>query len=1061
MKNAPSIRLLQFLAALCLLSVIPAKAAQFGDFTYTATATDVTLTGYTGTGGAITIPSSIASLPVISISNSAFSSKSSITSVTIPNSVTSIGYYAFGGCSGLRSIFISSSVTSIGDSSFTNCESLTNVTVDTSNSIYSSIDGVLFDKIKSMLIYFPRNKAVSYSIPASVSSIGNNAFEGCRGLTSVMIPSSVTSIGNSAFSDCFDLTSLTIPSGVTSIGNSAFGGCYSLTSVTIPSGVTSIGDWVFSSCIGLTSVTIPSGVTSIGDYAFNSCSGLTGVAIGSGVTSIGKRAFSGCANAGFKSIVIPSSVNSIGDSAFNGCSYLASLFFMGNAPTAGTAVFSTGTIYYVLDATNYGISYAGRPAQLIVNPAITTQPVSITVNQGGTATFTFSATGALPAYQWQKDGVDIVGATLATLSLSNVQTSDAASYTVTVTNAAGSVTSNAATLTVIIPPAITVPPGSVTTNLGSSASFSVTATGGGPYSYQWKKAGVNIAGATATTLSFGTLLSSDAGSYTVVVTNAAGSVTSSAATLTVISPPTISTQPASTRVNQAASATFSVVATGGTPYTYQWKRNGTVISGATAATLSLSNVQTSDEASYTVTVTNAAGSVTSNAAVLTVTVLITITTQPVSVTTNLGTSASFSVTATGSSPTYQWKKAGVNIAGATATTLSFGTLLSSDAGSYTVVVTNAAGSVTSSAATLTVISPPTLSLQPMSVTANLGTSASFSVTATGGSPYSYQWKKDGSDIVGATAATLSFGTLLSTDAGSYTVVVTNAAGSVTSSAATLTVISPPTISTQPVSISSNQGTSATFNVTAIGGGTYTYQWKKAGVNIVGATAATLVLSNVQPADASTYSVTVTNAMDNVTSNTATLTVVVPPVIIDQPTNIIANPSDWAVFSVVATGTAPTYKWMRNGVIVVGATQADLNFSVIQPIHVGTYKVVVSNAAGSVTSATVSLTLNTVFTQSQYDAIADAAQAEITDSPNNYGLYSLSQVQALHVGTPLLMRDSATGKFKLTIGVEKSTNLVNFSPMAIPVGAAMINAQGKMEFEFTAPDNAAFYRLESR
>lgn len=100
------------------------------------------------------------------------------------------------------------------------------------------------------------------------------------------------------------------------------------------------------------------------------------------------------------------------------------------------------------------------------------------------------------------------------------------------------------------------------------------------------------------------------------------------------------------------------------------------------------------------------------------------------------------------------------------------------------------------------------------------------------------------------------------------------------------------------------------------------------------------------------------------------------------------------------------------------------------------------------------------------AVGEAAgrvlgREDVKNAPNTHGLYSLSQVQALHVDTPLLAKDSASGKFKLTIGVEKSTNLVNFSPMAIPVGAATINAQGKMEFEFTAPDNAAFYRLESR
>jgi hypothetical protein len=906
---------------------------------------------------------------------------------------------------------------------------------------------------------------------------------------------------------------------------------------------------------------------------------------------------------------------------------LASVFFRGNAPTAGTTVFSTGTIYYSQGTTTWGINYAGRPTALLVEPAITTQPVNVVVNQGATATFTVTATGTVPVYQWQKDGVDIVGATAATLSLSNVQSGnagsytvfvsnaqtvtssaatltvivppvitvqpvsvtanlgasasfsvtttgtsstyqwkkagvdiagattatlslsnvqavDAASYTVTATNAAGTVTSNAvtltviitpvittspvsitvnqaanasfsvtatgttptyqwqkdgvdltgataatlslsnvqssnagsytvtvsnaagtmtssaATLTVIVLPVITTQPVSVTANLGASASFSVTTTGTSP-TYQWKKAGVNIEGATTATLSFGALLATDAGSYTVTATNAAGTVTSSTVTLTVISPPTISTPPATTRVNQVASASFSVVAAGGAPYTYQWQKDGADMVGATASTLNLSNVQTSDAASYAVTITNAAGSVTSSAAVLTVTVPILITAQPVSVTANLGTGASFSVTATGTTPTYQWKKAGVNITGATTATLSFGSLLATDAGSYTVVVTNAAGSVTSSATTLTVISPPTISVPPASTSKNLGTSTSFSVTATGGAPYTYQWKKDGSDIVGATAATLSFATLSSTDAGSYTVVVSNAAGTVTSNAAILTVVVVPTIAAQPVSINANQGASATFSVTAAGGGTYTYQWKKAGVNITGATAATLTLSNVQPVDAVAYSVTVTNAMGTVTSNAANLTVIVPPVIIDQPTHIIANPGEGAVFSVVTTGSAPTYQWKRNGVIVAGATQADLNFTTIQPLHVGSYKVVVSNAAGSVTSATVSLTLNTVFTQSQYDVIADAARAEILDSPNAHGLYNLSQVQALNVGTPLLARDAASGKFKLTVKAKKSTDLVNFSDLPFSAGDAVINGNGEMEFQFASPDNAAFFRIESR
>ena len=147
--------------------------------------------------------------------------------------------------------------------------------------------------------------------------LGDNAFYGCSGLTSLTIPSSVTSIGEWAFSGCSGLTSLTIPSSVTEIGGGAFSGCSGLTSLTIPSGVTSIGEWAFSGCSGLTSLTIPSGVTSIGDNAFSGCSGLTSLTIPSGVTSIGRAAFESCS--GLKSLTIPSGVTSIGNYVFANC----------------------------------------------------------------------------------------------------------------------------------------------------------------------------------------------------------------------------------------------------------------------------------------------------------------------------------------------------------------------------------------------------------------------------------------------------------------------------------------------------------------------------------------------------------------------------------------------------------------------------------------------------------------------------------------------------------------------------------------------------------------------
>ena len=161
------------------------------------------------------------------------------------------------------------------------------------------------------LLYF-FNVYTSYN-----DKLGDYAFYGCSGLTSLTIPSSVTSIGNEAFHGCCGLTSLVIPSGVTSIGDEAFHGCCGLTSLVIPSGVTSIGDEAFYGCSGLINLTIPSSVTRIGWSAFEGCSGLTSLVIPSSVTWISGEAFSGCS--GLTSLVIPSSVTSIGKSAFSGC----------------------------------------------------------------------------------------------------------------------------------------------------------------------------------------------------------------------------------------------------------------------------------------------------------------------------------------------------------------------------------------------------------------------------------------------------------------------------------------------------------------------------------------------------------------------------------------------------------------------------------------------------------------------------------------------------------------------------------------------------------------------
>jgi len=177
----------------------------------------------------------------------------------------------------------------------------------------------------------------SITIPNSVTCIGSSAFSGCSGLTSITIPESVTNIEIGAFYFCSGLTSVTIPNSVTSIGKEAFGNCSNLTSVTISNSVTSIEELAFSGCSGLTSVTIPNSVTSIGRYAFRNCSGLTSVTIPNSVTSLRARTFSGCS--GLTSVTIPNSVTSIGRYAFSGCSGLTSVTIPNSVTSIGSRAF--------------------------------------------------------------------------------------------------------------------------------------------------------------------------------------------------------------------------------------------------------------------------------------------------------------------------------------------------------------------------------------------------------------------------------------------------------------------------------------------------------------------------------------------------------------------------------------------------------------------------------------------------------------------------------------------------------------------------------------------------
>ena len=277
---------------------------------------------------------------VTSIGDQAFFWCTALTNITIPDSVTSIGDSAFRYCISLTNITIPDSVTSIGYNPFAGCTSLKKINVSENNENYSSTDGLLMNKDKTEIIYCPNGK-VNVTIPDSVTSIGNWAFELCTSLTSITIPDSVTSIGKSAFARCTSLTSITIPDSVTSIGDSAFSGC-TLTSIIIPDSVTSIGYIAFADCKSLTSITIPDSVTSIGDGTFRDCTSLTNITIPDSVTSIGYITFAGCKS--LTSITIPDSVTSIGDGAFSGCTSLTSIIIPdSNVTSIGQGAFESCT----------------------------------------------------------------------------------------------------------------------------------------------------------------------------------------------------------------------------------------------------------------------------------------------------------------------------------------------------------------------------------------------------------------------------------------------------------------------------------------------------------------------------------------------------------------------------------------------------------------------------------------------------------------------------------------------------------------------------------------------
>jgi hypothetical protein len=520
-------------------------------------------------------------------------------------------------------------------------------------------------------------------------------------------------------------------------------------------------------------------------------------------------------------------------------------------------------------------------------------------------------------------------------------------------------------------------PASITNVDGTTANFSVTASGAA-LTYQWQAnggagftniSGSKIAGATSSSLFITNATANDAISYQVIVSNSfSGSVTSSVALLRLS--PIITAQPVAQATSVGSGASFSVTADGSPTLAYQWQANGGAgytnlvdngtISGSTASTLSITGATTNDAANYKVIVSNSYGSVTSSPAALVVGSSPVIAIQPISQTNNAGTTVSFTVSASGIAPlAYQWQADGgagytniSNVApftGANTNTLVITGIAQAQALSYQVIITNTLGSITSSPATLTVIDPPSITVQPASTSVVQGGTANFSVTATGTAPFTYQWQAGtggtytnlttGGNVTGATTNALAITSVTTNRALDYRVILSNAAGSVTSTpAATLTVNVPAYITSQPSSAAVTLGSTATFSVVAAGDATLAYQWQASPVgagtytNIVnngqlsGATSSTLTVTNVNNLVLNDYRVIVTNNYGAATSSVANLAILKLRINVDigSTSAVQTNGAILGTTGDVWNGVTGSTSTIKN---YTGATQSGLAYAV--------------------------------------------------------------------------------------------------------------------------------------
>jgi hypothetical protein len=500
-----------------------------------------------------------------------------------------------------------------------------------------------------------------------------------------------------------------------------------------------------------------------------------------------------------------------------------------------------------------------------------------------------------------------------------------------VSNSFGSTTSNTATLTVGIAPTFSAHPTDSNSTVGSNITFSITAAGTAPLSYQWQKDGSNVAGdSNSSSYTISSLAEDDNGTYRAVVSNAYGTANSNGAALKVGYAPAVATHPTGQFIVAGNSVTFSLTATGTAVLTYQWQKDGVDISGANSSSYNIASTVRTDAATYRCVIGNGFGSATSNGAALTLGIAPLITTEPLDSNSTVGSTVTFSIVSEGTATlSYEWKKDGVAIADTNSSSYTISRADLTHIGNYTVVASNLYGTDTSRTTALDVGYAPTIYAQPESGNLNAGENKLFISAAEGSETMTLQWQKNGVDISGAKGAKIVryYKQYDSAELKWYKDSDNNWCYTTREGV----------LNRQKISSSGGkfQVSNESYNCGVV---YWNNPWQLLGLNFY-------AVNGVQSSDAGSYTFNAVNRFGSDTSKAAVLTVKSPPVITTHPAgrSVIAGNLMW--FTVAASGTGLSYQWQKNGANIEDANSTTYTIASPAAGDAGTYRCVVSNTHG--------------------------------------------------------------------------------------------------------------------